>query len=422
MLGGVGIDVGVAVVVGSAAGLRSDFDLGAISIPIPTRFAGPDQIRSNRIGSCRCRCNRLEWERGRPGPASAAASSFRRWTAELRYHIPFTPLAFFSRTPFFPPNNPNSNPKLPQAEIAGPAGTPYESRYFQLKLVLSADFPSSPPRGYFLTKIYHPNVDSHTGAICVNTLKRDWTPATTMGHVLGVIRCLLIVPFPESSLNDEAGRLFMDSYAEYARRARLLADVHGRPEPFDAEFGPENDAEDLLGGDKSDGEGEGLALKKEGRGGAAGEEEEVLLLTGGGGRRLALPQPQPQEGGIQSSHGGGGEPVELGKPGGRRGSRGRGRGRWGGSRKVPVPLLQGAELLLLGPARAGEGRGQPGKEDRRDGQKEAEEEEPAEVVVCVCPAVQCRIGTGWDWMEWGASGWNGERGRIQSNFVLTNML
>lgn len=283
MLGGVGIDVGVAVVVGSAAGLRSDFDLGAISIPIPTRFAGPDQIRSNRIGSCRCRCNRLEWERGRPGPASAAASSFRRWTAELRYHIPFTPLAFFSRTPFFPPNNPNSNPKLPQAEIAGPAGTPYESRYFQLKLVLSADFPSSPPRGYFLTKIYHPNVDSHTGAICVNTLKRDWTPATTMGHVLGVIRCLLIVPFPESSLNDEAGRLFMDSYAEYARRARLLADVHGRPEPFDAEFGPENDAEDLLGGDKSDGEGEGLALKKEGGGGAAGEEEEVLLLTGGEG-------------------------------------------------------------------------------------------------------------------------------------------
>ena len=240
----------------------------------------------------------MEWERGRPGPASAAATSFRRWTAELRYfgffraaHIPSPPLAFFSRTPFFPPNNPNSNPKLPQAEIAGPAGTPYESRYFQLKLVLSADFPSSPPRGYFLTKIYHPNVDSHTGAICVNTLKRDWTPATTMGHVLGVIRCLLIVPFPESSLNDEAGRLFMDSYAEYARRARLLADVHGRPEPFDAEFGPENDAEDLLGEDKGDGEGGGLgsapssspALKKEGGGGAAGEEEEVLLLTGGAG-------------------------------------------------------------------------------------------------------------------------------------------
>jgi len=37
----------------------------------------------------------------------------------------------------------------------------------------------------------------------------------------------LIVPFPESSLNDEAGKNFMDSYEEYARRAKLLAGVHG---------------------------------------------------------------------------------------------------------------------------------------------------------------------------------------------------
>ena len=45
--------------------------------------------------------------------------------------------------------------------------------------------------------------------------------------MLTVIRCLLIVPFPESSLNDEAGKNFMDSYDEYARRAKLLANVHG---------------------------------------------------------------------------------------------------------------------------------------------------------------------------------------------------
>ena len=71
------------------------------------------------------------------------------------------------------------------------------------------------------------------GAICVNTLKKDWTPETTFSHVLSVIRCLLIVPFPESSLNDEAGKLFMESYEEYAKRARLLADIHGRTKPLD---------------------------------------------------------------------------------------------------------------------------------------------------------------------------------------------
>lgn len=115
------------------------------------------------------------------------------------------------------------------AEIQGPQETPYEGKFFQLKLVLSCDFPASPPRGFFLTKIYHPNVDMATGAICVNTLKKDWSPETTFSHVLSVIRCLLIIPFPESSLNDEAGKLFMDSYDEYSKRARLMADVHGRP-------------------------------------------------------------------------------------------------------------------------------------------------------------------------------------------------
>jgi len=114
------------------------------------------------------------------------------------------------------------------AEIEGPIGTPYASKYFQLKLVLPADFPNSPPRGFFLTKIYHPNVDESTGAICVNTLKKDWSPSVRLGHVLSVIRCLMIVPFPESSLNDEAGKLFMESYEEYVKRAKLMANIHGQ--------------------------------------------------------------------------------------------------------------------------------------------------------------------------------------------------
>jgi ubiquitin-conjugating enzyme E2 S len=107
-------------------------------------------------------------------------------------------------------------------------GTPYEGKFFQFKLLFCHQYPVVAPRGFFLTKIYHPNVDMSTGAICVNTLKKDWTSATTLSHVLSVIRCLLIVPFPESSLNDQAGRLFMESYTEYYKRSKLMADVHGR--------------------------------------------------------------------------------------------------------------------------------------------------------------------------------------------------
>jgi len=102
-----------------------------------------------------------------------------------------------------------------------------------MKLVIPEDYPNSPPKGYFLTKIYHPNVGP-TGDICVNTLKKDWSIDVTLKHILQVIRCLLIVPFPESSLNDEAGKLFMESYDEFARRARIITEVHALPISCDA--------------------------------------------------------------------------------------------------------------------------------------------------------------------------------------------
>lgn len=82
-----------------------------------------------------------------------------------------------------------------------------------MKLLLSRDFPQSPPKGmcvilvtncvitecidfsfrltkicflgYFLTKIFHPNIASN-GEICVNTLKKDWNPTLGLRHVLHV--------------------------------------------------------------------------------------------------------------------------------------------------------------------------------------------------------------------------------------------
>lgn len=85
-------------------------------------------------------------------------------------------------------------------------GTPFVGGCFRLKLVIPREYPNAPPRGFFLTKIYHPNV-ADNGDICVNTLKKDWTTEVTLKHIFQVIRCLLIVPFPESSLNCEAGNL-----------------------------------------------------------------------------------------------------------------------------------------------------------------------------------------------------------------------
>jgi len=116
-----------------------------------------------------------------------------------------------------------------QADIIGPIGTPYEGGAFRCRLVLSSEFPKVPPKGFFLTKMFHPNV-SEKGEICVNTLKRDWDPTNwSLQHIFEVIRCLLIVPFPESALNEEAGKAFMEDYEEYAKHARLITELYALP-------------------------------------------------------------------------------------------------------------------------------------------------------------------------------------------------
>lgn len=112
------------------------------------------------------------------------------------------------------------------ASIEGPEGTPYEGGTFRVKLVLGSTFPQQPPKGYFLTPIFHPNVDQSKGEICVNTLKKDWSSDHKLKHVLIVIRCLLIHPNPNSALNEEAGRLLHESYKDFFARASLYTQIH----------------------------------------------------------------------------------------------------------------------------------------------------------------------------------------------------
>ena len=114
------------------------------------------------------------------------------------------------------------------ASIDGPQGTPFEGGKFTIKLVLDHEFPNKPPKGYFVTKIFHPNVSTREGEICVNTLKRDWKSTLGFRHVLMVIRCLMIEPNPDSALNAEAGRLIQDNYEGYSNKAKMFTDIYAK--------------------------------------------------------------------------------------------------------------------------------------------------------------------------------------------------
>lgn len=60
-----------------------------------------------------------------------------------------------------------------------------------------------------------------------------WTPPLQLPVVtcfVQTIKCLLIDPNPESALNEEAGKLLLEAYDEYAKHARLWTTIHAQKE------------------------------------------------------------------------------------------------------------------------------------------------------------------------------------------------
>merc|ERR1712166_935946 len=81
--------------------------------------------------------------------------------------------------------------------LKGPDGTPYDGGVFEVDIVLTEDYPYNPPKMKFTTKVWHPNVSSQTGAICLDILKNEWSPALTIRTTLHSLQALLCAAEPD---------------------------------------------------------------------------------------------------------------------------------------------------------------------------------------------------------------------------------
>ena len=123
-----------------------------------------------------------------------------------------------------PPPNCSAGPKGDNlyewfSTIFGPAGSVYESGIFYLDIHFSTDYPFKPPKVTFKTRIYHCNVNSQ-GAICLDILKDNWSPALTISKVLLSICSLLTDCNPHDPLVGSIANQYLTNREEHDRVAK----------------------------------------------------------------------------------------------------------------------------------------------------------------------------------------------------------
>ncbi|KAG9011781.1 hypothetical protein FRB90_007081 [Tulasnella sp. 427] len=108
----------------------------------------------------------------------------------------------------------------------GPPDTPYEGGRFSVDIVIPDSYPFQPVKMKFITKVYHPNVSSASGAICLDILKDAWSPVLTLKSTLISLQSLLCSPEPNDPQDAEVAKHYMTSRSSFNDTARYWTEIY----------------------------------------------------------------------------------------------------------------------------------------------------------------------------------------------------
>jgi len=113
-----------------------------------------------------------------------------------------------------------------KACLKGPEDTPYGGGQFTVDIVIPAQYPFAPPKMKFDTKVWHPNVSSQTGAICLDILKNEWSPALTIRTALLSLQALLSTPEPDDPQDAVVATEYRKDFAQFEQTARNWTELY----------------------------------------------------------------------------------------------------------------------------------------------------------------------------------------------------
>jgi ubiquitin-conjugating enzyme E2 T len=121
-----------------------------------------------------------------------------------------------------------------EALIEGAPDTPYAGGRFRVEVTVPERYPFEPPIVRFLTRVYHPNIDS-AGRVCLDLLQMppqgSWRPSANLIAVLAALQQLLVEPNPHDALEADVARVFRTNRAAFDRTAREWTLQHAQQQP-----------------------------------------------------------------------------------------------------------------------------------------------------------------------------------------------
>ena len=117
-----------------------------------------------------------------------------------------------------------------KGRIKGPIDTCYQGGIFDVDIIIPNDYPFKPPKMKFDTKIWHPNISSVTGAICLDILKNEWTPALTIRTALISLQALMCEPVPNDPQDAVVAKQYMSDINLFNQTAKHWVEEYANPE------------------------------------------------------------------------------------------------------------------------------------------------------------------------------------------------
>jgi ubiquitin-conjugating enzyme E2 D/E len=106
-----------------------------------------------------------------------------------------------------------------ECHIVGPEDSPYHGGVFLVLFEFPSQYPFKAPKLNFITKIYHPSVQTESGEICQDVVGQ-WGPTLNAKHCLEVIYTMLKSPETDHPLEEAIATQLREKPKEFDKMAR----------------------------------------------------------------------------------------------------------------------------------------------------------------------------------------------------------